>query len=326
MADQWFYRQSGMVGDETQGPLSSEEMTALCREGTIVRDTFVASPQATRGIWVPAATKSLLLREIQNGVNEETVNSSPAREQSPERIVPGSNTPIPWIAVAIFVLFGVVGSNSSAAIVRRFQLAGWKVSAPDFGRAAEASPTRQITAEAKRKQKELQLAISSTPKGWERFCEPDHEIPKLVGKKISPGDMGIVESLLCQKIFPDGTFLAWMGGDGGPTRVKVYGLDQANALTGRAYKVPSNFGFVVGKEVITDAGETFTVPTLKLVDISSVLFRRLHGYGQRLAETDPVSEGVEMVEKATEVTKNLEKLAPSPLDRVGSKGRKKRGE
>lgn len=322
MPGDWFYRTSGTTGDETIGPLSSEEMVAHCRERIIVRDTLVVSGQFTRGKWVPAASTSMLVREIREGGDERAVNTSPARGQRAERIVPGSKTSLPWVAVAIFVLFGVVGVRASASIVRRFQLAGWKVSSPDFVRAVEKSPAPRVAAEAKRKQRELQQAIRSTPKGWERFCKPDHEIPKLTGKKISPGDMGTVDSVLCQKIFPDGTLLAWIVSDTGPTRVKVYGLDATKASNGRRYPIPSTVGWVVGKEVVADGGATFTVPTLTLVDISSVLFRRLHGYGERVAETDPLSSGAEMVEGA----KKFEKLAPPSPGRTGPKGRKKRNQ
>jgi hypothetical protein len=317
MADAWFYQRSGITGDETIGPLSNEEMLALCRERTIIRDTLVVNRQATRGVWVRAASTPLL-KEIQKGVNDRATNTSRASEQGPERIVPSSQTSIPWIAVALFVVVGIVGAKSSAAIVRQFQRAGWKVSARDFVPAVNDSSRSQIRAE-----KELQHAIRSTPKGWERFCDPQREIPRLVGKKINPGDTGTVESVLCQKILPDGTLLAWMVCDTGPARVKVYGLNTTNASEGRPYQIPATAGFVVGKEVINDAGATFTVPTLTLVDISSVLFRRLNGYGKQLAETDPIAGGAEVVEKAMEVTKDLEEGARPFPDRLGTKGRKK---
>jgi hypothetical protein len=49
---QWFYIKTGMVSDETIGPLSEADFVQLVREGNVKRDAAVASPTRTNNQWI----------------------------------------------------------------------------------------------------------------------------------------------------------------------------------------------------------------------------------------------------------------------------------
>lgn len=84
---EWFYRKSGLAGENTEGPLSSEAIFGLCREGRIGRDTLVSSRQQTALAWVPASTQPSLLCEIEEGEAERRLNAHLVRDYQKDRVI-----------------------------------------------------------------------------------------------------------------------------------------------------------------------------------------------------------------------------------------------